>query len=298
MKILITGGSGFVGKNAAEILSKKHEILTPRHADLDLVDGISVRDWMNSHEIDAVIHSATKPGHRNAVDLTSIAITNLHMFSNLFESSIRRGVGRFLFLGSGSEFDLRNYRPEMREVSLGDYLPADDTGFSKYVCTRMMQGIPGYVNIRFFGIFGKYEDYAIRFISNAICKAIFDLPITLRQDKVFSYTYVDDGIRAIDRFLTVPIHELFFNDYNVTPNEKINLLGLAELVRSISGKADLPIYVGLPGKGTEYSGSNERFTSLFPDFSFTPIEKSVRMLYNWYASHIELIDRDKLLADK
>lgn len=298
MRVLLTGGSGFIGRNLIETLSPEYEILAPRHAEMDLCDENSVRKWFSENPVDAVIHSATKPGHRNAVDPTSVAITNLHMFSNLFESARAADVAKFLFLGSGSEFDMRNYRPHMKEESLGDYIPADDTGFSKYVCTRMMNGIPGYVNVRFFGIFGKYEDYAIRFISNAICKAIFDLPITLHQDKRFDYTSVGDGTRAIARFLCASPESLRYNDYNVTPDRTVSLLELAHLVREIAGKPDLPILAGAPGQGLEYSGDNTRFKDLFPDFSFTPIEDSVRELYGWYESVKEQIDRNKLLVDK
>lgn len=298
MRILLTGGSGFIGRNIIENLQGDYEILAPQHRELDLADESCVRSWFVQNPVDAVIHSATKPGHRNAADKTSIAITNLHMFTNLLENSRRVDVSRFLFLGSGSEYDMRNYRPRMKETALGDFIPADDTGFSKYVCTRMMQGIPGYVNVRFFGIFGKYEDYAIRFISNAICKAIFDLPITLRQDKRFDYTYIDDGIRAIERFLKVPLQELRYNDYNVTPNRTVSLLELAELVRKTAGKPDLPILVGAPGLGLEYSGDNSRFMGLFPNFAFTSMENSVRSLYDWYASKQDLISKESLMIDK
>ena len=298
MRVLLTGGSGFIGRNLIETLGPEYEILAPRHTELDLADEVSVRTWFLTHPVDAVIHSATKPGHRNAADPTSVAITNLHMFSNLFESARAADVGKFLFLGSGSEFDMRNYRPRMKEECLGEFIPADDTGFSKYVCTRMLYGIPGYVNVRFFGIFGKYEDYAIRFISNAVCKAIFDLPITLRQDKRFDYTSVGDGVRAIGRFLCASPESLRYNDYNVTPDRTVSLLELARIVRDIAGKPDLPILVGTPGQGLEYSGNNGRFKERFPDYSFTPIEDSVKELYDWYESVKEQIDRNKLLVDK
>ena len=298
MRVLLTGGSGFIGHNIVEAMQERFEILAPRHNELDLADESSVKAWFREHSVDAVIHSATKPGHRNAADPTSIAITNLHMFSNLFENARRANVNRFLFLGSGSEYDMRHYTPHMKEESLGDSIPADDTGFSKYVCTRMLEGIPGYVNVRFFGIFGKYEDYSIRFISNAICKAMFDLPITLRQDKRFDYTYIDDGVRAVERFLDAPSSDLKYNDYNVTPNETVSLLYLAELVRKTLGKPDLPIIVGAPGFGVEYSGDNSRLMGLFPDFAFTPMENSVRSLYDWYAANRELIDKNKLIVDK
>jgi len=298
MRILLTGGSGFIGKNIIGMLKWNHEILAPSHSELDLCDMASVQRWFSNNRIDAVIHAAARPGHRNSAEPVQILSKNLHMFANLLETTRQNEIPRFLFLGSGSEYDMQNYRPHMREESLGDFIPADDTGFSKYISTRIIQGMSGCINVRFFGIFGKHEDYVIRFISNAICKTLFDLPITLRQDRQFDYTYIDDGVRAIERFLEVPLERLKYNDYNVTPDETMSLLGLAELVRNVSGKKDLPILVGAPGEDLEYSGNNQRFKDLFPDFEFISIENSVRLLYNWYASHIEMIDRNMLLFDK
>ena len=297
-KVLITGGSGFIGRNLIENLSDRYEFVAPRHKELELTDEKAVKEYFREHRPDMVIHSATKPGHRNASDPTNIAITNLHMFANLYEASRHSEIDKFLFLGSGSEFDMRNYRPNMKEESLGESIPEDDTGFSKYVCSRMLEGHPGYVNVRFFGIFGKYEDYAIRFISNAIAKAIFDLPITLRQDRKFSYTYVSDGVRAIGRFLDTDASELRYNEYNVTLPEPESLLALARLVARISGKPDLPILVGAPGEGMEYSGDSTRFMEQFPDFHFTDTEVAVRELYTWYENRKDELDRSLLIVDK
>ena len=297
-RILLTGGSGFIGRNIREYLSSEYTILAPRHAELDLSSEADVRRWFRDNPVDAVIHSATKPGHRNAADPTAVATTNLRMFVNLTECARRSNVERFLFLGSGSEYDMRNYSPKMPETDLGRHIPEDETGFSKFVCTRMLEGMPGYVNVRFFGIFGRYEDYAIRFISNAICKALFDLPITLRQNRAFDYTDVYDGVRAIDAFLRVDGNLLSYNDYNVTPDRAVDLYDLACIVRTVAGKPDLPIVMASPERGREYSGDNSRFRALFPEFSFTPIEESVRRLYAWYASEKDAINRDLLLTDK
>ncbi len=60
------------------------------------------------------------------------------------------------------------------------------------------------MELRLFGVFGPHEDYAIRFISNAICKALFGLPITLRQNRTFSYLFIDDLGPIVERFLTAP----------------------------------------------------------------------------------------------
>ena len=297
-KVFLSGGSGFIGRNLIESLGGDYVILAPRHAELDLTDSDAVRVWFAENRPEAVVHAATKPGHRNAQNATDIASANLRMFTALLEASRACGVERFLFLGSGSEFDMRNYRPKMKEDSLGLFVPEDDTGFSKYMCTRMLAGFPGYVNVRFFGIFGKYEDYAIRFISNAICKVLCDLPITLRQNRRFDYVCAEDGAAVIRRFLEIPAERLEYHDYNVTPDGSTELLELARVVCRVAGKPEHPILVANEGLGAEYSGDNGRLRALFPDLAFTPLEQSVNALYTWYTDNQALIDIEKLLIDK
>ena len=72
---------------------------------------------------------------------------------------------------------------------------------------------------------------------------------------------------------------------------------LARMVVGISGK-ELPILVGQEGMGSEYSGDNSRLKKEIPDIRFTPIEKSVEQLYEWYAAHRDEIDKNVLLFDK
>ena len=301
--VLLTGGSGFIGQNIKELWrcsdkAAQYELFAPSHKELELSDATAVRKWFSKHSVDAVIHSATKPGHRNAKDLNGVYRTNMQMFTSLYEAARVSGTERFLFLGSGSEFDMENYRPKMNELSLGEYIPKDDTGFSKYSCTRMMEGNVGFINVRFFGIFGKYEDYAIRFISNAIAKILFDLPITIKQDRRFDYVSVEDGIEVIERFLQVPLENILYTDYNITPDESVSLLEIAQLVREVAGKPNHPIEVKMDGIGLEYSGDNGRLKSLFPDLHIVPLAESVKRLYTWYSINKETLDKEVLLVDK
>ena len=59
MKILITGGSGFLGRRAAAHLAGlEHTVLTPSHNELDITDAAAVLPWFQTHRPDAVIHCA------------------------------------------------------------------------------------------------------------------------------------------------------------------------------------------------------------------------------------------------
>ena len=61
-------------------------------------------------------------------------------------------------------------------------MPGDAYGFSKYICAKYIERSERILDLRLFGVFGPYEDYTVRFISNACCRVLKGLPIVLRQD--------------------------------------------------------------------------------------------------------------------
>ena len=186
--------------------------------------------------------------------------------------------------------DLRKVTEDCFDASV----PEDEHGFYRYVTARYIEKADNIVELRIFSIFGKYEDYAIRFISNAICKAIFDLPITLRQNRAFDHLFVDDLVPVLDHFIA---NDAVHKAYNVSPDTSVELLALAEKIRAISGK-DLPIHVGAPGMGLAYSGDNSRLRREIPGLALTPIDESIATLYRWYSDNKNLINRELLLFDK
>jgi UDP-glucose 4-epimerase len=292
MKILITGGSGFIGRNIAEYFRGRAEVLAPSHTELDLADDSAVRSYLEKAAAEVVIHGAIRPGHRNAQDPSQQFYLNTKMFFSLARNA--HLFGKMLFLGSGAVYDHRHYQPKMKEKYFDAYVPQDELGFSKYVAAKYIERAKNIVELRLFGVFGKYEDYAIRFISNLICKAIFDLPLTLKQDRRFDYLFIDDLMPVLDYFIK---HKGKHRAYNVTSGSPVNLLALAEKIKKIAGK-DLPIKVMESGIGTEYTGDNGRLKREIRDVQFTPIDEAIQGLYQWYAENKEFINRDRLLIDK
>lgn len=59
MKILLTGGSGFLGRRAASQLAVLgHNVMTPSHSCLDITDAASLDAWFSRNRPQAVIHCA------------------------------------------------------------------------------------------------------------------------------------------------------------------------------------------------------------------------------------------------
>jgi len=292
-KILLTGGSGFIGKNISEsFLAEKYLIVAPKRSDLDLADDKSVANFFCNNKFDAVINSAYKPAHRNAVDNSGLFFANSRMFFNLVKYS--DCFGKLINIGSGAIYDMRNYRAKMTEEYFGQNIPADDHGFCKYVAGKYIEKSDNIVDLRAFGVFGKYEDYAIRFISNAICKAIFDLPITIKQNRKFDYIFIDDLMPILDFFIQEnPPHKA----YNITPDASIELLEIAEIIKKISGK-NLEIKIAQSGFGLEYSGDNAKLKKELKNFEFTKITNSITALYKWYFDQKNSLNKQLLLTDK
>jgi UDP-glucose 4-epimerase len=289
--VLVTGGSGFIGRNLVESLQAKYEILSPSRQDLDLLDEEAVRQYVSRHRIDVVIHSATTPGHRNAKPVADLAVRNQRMFFGLARN--RDHYGKMIFLSSGAVYDMRHYLPRMKENYFDTHVPVDEHGFSKYVCAKYIEAANNILELRLFGVFGKYEDYEIRFISNAICKALMGIPITIKQNRRFDYLYVDDLAAVIDHFI---MQDGVYKTYNVSSDRAIDLTSIAESVREIAGtRAD--IIVKEEG-GVEYSGDNSRLRQAMPHLRLTPLNQSIASLYAWYEQTRHLIKREWLLVDK
>ena len=256
--VLVTGSSGFIGKNIAEYLSEagdKYRVLSPLHRELELSDSAAVKEYFKRNKVDVVIHCANKGGSRKTnydTGKTDVVKNNLNMFFNL--ASCFGSSSRMIFLGSGAEYAREHYKPRMDEDYFDTYVPSDDYGFSKYVCSKYIEKSENIINLRLFGVFGKYEDFMYRFISNVIVKNLFGLPIVINQNVFFDYLYVNDLNKIISHFIEAKAK---FKFYNAVRGESIDLISIAKLINQIADKPS-EITVKHPGLNTEYSADNSR----------------------------------------
>ena len=295
--ILITGGNGFIARSLFESFTNSYfsplepNVVSLNRDDLDLLDTTKVSDYLKDNYFDVVIHTATHDAvpeftgkkHSDVLDV------NLKMFFNLAHCSDY--FGKMLYFGSGAETGRENWKPRMTEDYIEGCVPDDPYGNSKYLMNKYTVKSNNIYNLRLFGLFGKFDDWRYRFISNACCKAVLGMPITLKKDAIFDYLYISDLIEIVKWFMENSPRQ---HSYNICTGETTSYMSLAAEVIAMSGKK-LEIAIEDGGRGVEYSGDNSRFLKEHGNFRFTPMREAISYLYQWYLKNKSIIKQEDFL---
>lgn len=271
------GPRGFVGRNLAPFLREHDEVFTPSSQELNLCDYDLFARYIDEHQIDTVIHGALQSiVHIGAED---VMLHDMQMFYNIDKLSGR--LDKVLYFGSGAEFDKRLPMENIREEELGRQIPVSYYGLEKYIMCLHARKSRNIYNLRLFGIFGKYEHWQSKFISNLCCKAMYGLPLSIRQDCMFDYLYVDDLAPIVIWFLE---HEPKFHDYNVCTGQPVSLREIAAAVLEASGK-ELPVVVAKEGWNLPYTADNSRLSAEMGSLRLHTLKEAVAKLYAYYQEH-------------
>lgn len=284
MKILLTGGRGFIGLHIRESLEATHTVVAPTHAEFDVTDAARVDDVLRTGRFDAVIHAAIQGG-------PDVLESTLRGYWNLARHADR--VDRILYFGSGAEYGKHRDLVKISEAEIGNETPRDPYGFAKLLCNDLCRRSRNISNLRLFGVYGPYEGYTAKFISNAVAKTIAGIPLVIRQNVIFDYLWIDDLLRLLPRFLE---GERLFADVNVTPTDSVSLSEIASIVLR---ESERPVAreIETPGLNYQYTGDNGRLLQHCPGFTFLSIEEGIRKLMAYYQTHKETIDHDALTDD-
>lgn len=284
MNILLTGGTGFIGKNLYEGLKGEYKIFAPRHSELEIADYDAVRKYIIKNKIKVVIHTAVKGG-----DLVLENI--LRMFLSIYNNLDL--LDRFINFGSGAEYAKTRDLKKVKETELGKFIPQDNYGLGKLICSKLSEGNRKITTILPFGIFGPGEDYRVKFIANSIVKNLLGLPIKIKQDVIFDYLYIKDLIPIMKFFLK---NQKISGDFNISTTKSISLYRIAELINRNSKK---PSKVTVVNKNLnfQYTGSNKKLLHTIPHLKITSYEDSIKDFFNYFKQNIKSLDKDAIIQD-
>jgi len=217
------------------------------------------------------------------------------MFFNILKFASKET--KIINLGSGSEYSRAAWHEKMKETFFDTKVPMDGHSYAKYLISKFIE-ISDRKNIttfRIFGIYGKYEDYRFKFISNAIAKNIKKLPIVINQNVKFDYLYIEDFADILLNFME--LKEFKYRAYNITPTNSVTLKEIAQIINEIS-EYKSEIIILNDGMGLTYSGDNSRLLESLNGYNFLSYEEGIRDLYQYYRSIEDEIDLEALKKDE
>ena len=121
-RIHVAGHGGMVGSAIVRALRQRgfDNLLLPSRSELDLCDGVSVREFYSTQKPDVVIVAAARVGgiHANNTYPAEFLHQNLAIAHNTIHESWRSGVKRLLFLGSSCIYPREAPQPMTEECLL------------------------------------------------------------------------------------------------------------------------------------------------------------------------------------
>ena len=289
--IFVTGSRGFIGRNVVEFFKNSYNILAPSHDELNLLSQENVDKFFRENKIDYVIHCANIGGNRKAEDGPEVVERNLRMFFNL--SKNKKHFKKMIHFGSGAEYSKDVMPPMVKESDFDKAIPQDYYGFSKYIISKYIENTDNIYCLRLFGVFGPYEDYAYKFISNSILKNILQMPIKIMQNVYFDWLYVEDLMNLISHFL---INNPCNHVYNVTTGKTTDLISIAKIINNLSDFKSEIIIVN-EGLNKEYSGNNQLLMDELKNYEFMDMEKSIKKLFKYYTSNLDNLNLEIVRKD-
>jgi dolichol-phosphate mannosyltransferase len=222
-RVLITGGTGFVGANLARrVLRDGHEthlmVRQPHQSwrldeiaadvrlhEADLEDREAARRVVSGVKPDWVFHLAAYGAYPTQTGFERMVATNLMGSVTLLDACQESGVEAFVQTGSSSEYGYKDHRASEDEL----VQPNSHYAITKAAATHYCQfaaratGLNA-VTLRLYSVYGPYEEPA-RLIPTLIVQGLHGrLPPLASPDTARDFVYVDDAVDAMLRVAAAP----------------------------------------------------------------------------------------------
>lgn len=296
MKILVTGGAGFIGSHLVKALLDRGDSVavlddfndfydpTLKRANIenrcagaeiiegDIRDAAIVRSVIRPGAFDTIVHLAARAGVRPSIERPDLYLdTNINGTYQLLEAARLAGCGHFIFASSSSVYGLA------KTVPFSESLPLPQT-LSPYAMTKLAgehlcgnySNLHGMrvVCLRFFTVYGPGQrpDLAIHKFCSMIEKSE-PIPKFGNGETRRDYTHVGDIVQGILGAIAYrgPLFDIFNlgESQTTTLNELIDLiethLGKKAVITQLpEQKGDMPLTCADISKARELLGYNPR----------------------------------------
>jgi UDP-glucose 4-epimerase len=268
MKILITGGAGFIGSSlAAKLLTNNliHVVIIDnlltgilsnipindncRFIRLDVNDFSTLSNLMSAEQFDYVFHYAAVVGVKRTLDNPIQVLNDIQGIRNIVELSQKTAVKRIFFASSSEVYGEPVHMPQNEETTpLNSRLPyavVKNVGEAFFKSYQKMFGLD-YTIFRFFNTYGPNQnnDFVMsRFIRMA--KSNRNIEVYGDGTQTRTFCYIDDNIEAC---LNCLFDNTYVNDVVNIGNDQIySIHELAlQIVKQTNSKSNIVFLPALP----------------------------------------------------
>lgn len=257
LKILITGANGMVGKNIVEFSkSANYILLTPSSNELNLLDKVSIDNYIKQYSPNFVIHCAGIVGgiQANIANPVKFLVDNTQMGINIIMAAKDAGITKFINMSSSCMYPRHAPNPLSEELILQGELEPTNEGYAiaKITSTRLCEYIHRenssyqYKTIIPCNLYGKYDKFdpkhshmipaVIKKIADAVQEGKNEIDIwgdgKARREFMYAEDLADFVFYAIDNFDRMPQninvglgHDYTINEYYKTIAKVIGFNG-------------------------------------------------------------------------
>lgn len=321
LKVLVTGGAGFIGSNLCEFLLENNAIvhcldnfatghkknITPflEHPNFTLFTGDirNIEDCKNAvASVDYVLHQAALGSvPRSINDPITTNEVNVSGFLNMLTAARDEGVKGFVYAASSSTYGDSKALPKEEDIIGKPLSPYAITKYVNELYADVFHKVYGLntIGLRYFNVFGRRQDPngAYAAVIPKFVKQLIDheSPV-VNGDGSFSrdFTYIDNVIEMNIKAMLATNTDAYNQVYNVAYGERTTLIELLEILKEELAQYDAAIKNITIQYGPERVGdvphslaSIDKAKSLLGYAPTYDIKKGLHASVDWYWKHLK-----------
>ncbi len=307
MKVVVTGGAGFIGANLCRMLSGEDfvdhvvaldDLSTGSRQNLADSPSVEFREGsiLNTEDLDAamegaaaVVHLAARPSVARSLD-DPMATHQVNATGTLMvlESARRHGMPHVIVASSSSVYGANPDLPKREDMAPMPVSPyaASKLATETYALSYSRSfGLP-VLAFRFFNVFGPlqpaghaYAAVVPAFVSSALAGE--PLPVHGDGTQTRDFTFVDTVVSVLASALRRRVADP--RPVNLAYGSRVSLLELIEALETIVGHKLPRDHVGTrAGDVRDSQADRTRLGVMFPEIRPTPLQEGLRATVAWF----------------